>query len=530
MAILCFVHVSGPREGETDRLGRLPAVIGSAPEADVKIPGLSARHAVVSSRNTDVVLQDSGSGAGTFLAGQPVQETLLHDGDVVELGREGPKLRVQRKEPRRLRFFRALATGDGPSRSATASGIRAAVREARAGTSRAFRLSLLLTLALAVWFWSWNREESRRLQEEFGRLQQAMRSAQEERRAFEDRIAAERRRNVAASDALEVRIEEFRAREEALRGELAEATGSEVLALRAELSGSQERLARLESERAAGEKIIRDFGAGVCLVQGSYAFYDEEARPLRYRLDSEGRRFRDAGGGPSLAIGGSGPIHTVDYFGTAFLARSSGLLLTNRHVAEPWWNDPRAKALARLGIRPRFVLFRAFFPQIAEPFELDVERLSDSVDLAVLKIDPRRRKIPVLPLDRGGRGAVAGQPVVVLGYPTGLEAILAKADGRVVREILTNHGRSAERVTDALSQKGLIRPSATQGHIGDITETDIVFDALTTQGGSGGPVFNRSGRVVAVEYAVLQQFGGNSFGVPIRYALQLLRPPRNKGG
>ncbi len=529
MAILCFVHVSGPRKGETDRLARLPVVIGSAPEADVRIPGLSARHAIVSSRNTDIVLQDSGSGAGTFLAGQPVQEALLHDGDVVELGREGPQLRIQHNEPRRQRFFRALKAGDEAALAASTTRIGATVREATAGTSRAFRLSLLLTLALATWFWSWNREESHRLQGELGRLQQAVRSAQAERRAFEERIAAERRRNVAERDALEARIEEFRAREEALRGELAAATGGEVLALRAELSGSRVRLARLESERAAGEKIIRGFGTGVCLVQGSYAFYDEQARPLRYRLDSEGRRFRDAGGSPSLAIGGSGPIHTVDYFGTAFLASRTGLLLTNRHVAEPWWNDRRAEALARMSIRPRFVLFRAFFPQIEEPFELDVERLSDTVDLAVLKIDLRRRKIPVLPLDRGGRGAVAGQPVVVLGYPTGLEAILAKADGAVVREILSTHGKSAEMVTDALSQKGLIRPSATQGHIGDITKTDVVFDAQTTQGGSGGPVFNRSGRVVAVEYAVLQQFGGNSFGVPIRYALELLRSRRKKG-
>ena len=161
MPILSLVHVSGPRQGETDRLARLPAVIGSAPEADVKIPGLSARHAVLSSRNTDVVLQDAGSGAGTFLAGQPVQETLLHDGDVVELGRQGPRFRVQRKERRRRRFFRPVS----------AAGIRTAVREARAGTSRAFRLSLLLTLALAAGFWFWNQGESRRLQEELGRLQ-----------------------------------------------------------------------------------------------------------------------------------------------------------------------------------------------------------------------------------------------------------------------------------------------------------------------------------------------------------------------
>ena len=53
-----------------------------------------------------------------------------------------------------------------------------------------------------------------------------------------------------------------------------------------------------------------------------------------------------------------------------------------------------------------------------------------------------------------------------------------------------------------------------------------VFDAPTTQGGSGGPIFNKNGQVIAVEYAVLPKFGGNSFGVPVTYALELLDPRR----
>jgi S1-C subfamily serine protease len=57
-----------------------------------------------------------------------------------------------------------------------------------------------------------------------------------------------------------------------------------------------------------------------------------------------------------------------------------------------------------------------------------------------------------------------------------------------------------------------------------VTSSDIVFDAPTTQGGSGGPVFNRAGQVIAVEYAVLSKFGGNSFGVPVSYVFELLRP------
>ena len=165
---------------------------------------------------------------------------------------------------------------------------------------------------------------------------------------------------------------------------------------------------------------------------------------------------------------------------------------------------------------------RAFFPRIDQPLRLEVHRVSQSVDLAVLKVDRGKRKIPALPLDGSARAAVAGQPVVVVGYPTGLEAILAKAEGDVVRQILSAQGTSSERVTEALSRRGLIRPSTTQGHIGDVTPSDIVFDAATTQGGSGGPVFNKYGRVIAVEYATLPAFTGNSYGLPVRHVLELM--------
>jgi S1-C subfamily serine protease len=152
------------------------------------------------------------------------------------------------------------------------------------------------------------------------------------------------------------------------------------------------------------------------------------------------------------------------------------------------------------------------------------------VDLALVRADLKGRKVPVLPLDRSGRVAVPGSPVVVLGYPTGLEAILAKAESTAVNEIVEGSGMSVLRMADGLAAQRLIRPSATQGHIGDVTKTDIVFDAQTTHGGSGGPVLNRSGQVVAIEYAVLETFGGSSFGVPVRYALELLSPKRKSGG
>jgi len=521
---LSFHHLSGPRRGETDRVDTLPALVGSDATAAVCVPGLAPRHAALLLRDGEVVLREEPGVHGTVLAGESVSEATLRDGDIVELGTEPARLRF--RDGRRVGLLRALVwqrphgapRGLGDTRLL----LRVLAQETRARTSRNFRLTLVLLAALSLATWGWLLRETRRVEGEIGALREALRESTAARRALEQRVSRERARAAEAQRALEQRIQEVREREAALRDQLAQATGSEVLSLRGELDASRARLATLEGERAVAERVIRDFGAGVGLIQGAYAFYAADARPLRHVLDAEGKPERRPDGGPVLSLDGRGAVYTLSYFGTAFLVDRGGLLLTNRHVAEPWWNEERTATLAEQGLKPRFVLFRAFFPGQSEPFELELERVSEEVDLALLRIETRGAPLPVLPLDRTGHGAVAGQPVVVIGYPAGVEALLAKADAAVVRQILAEGASSTEALTEALARRGLIRPSATQGHIGDVTATDIVFDAPTTHGGSGGPLFNRQGAVIGVEYAVLGEFGGTSFGVPIRHALGLL--------
>jgi len=508
MSRVSYEHLSGPGEGRTAALPRLPATIGSDPDVDVVIPGLAPRHAVVYQREGSVVLLDSGSALGTFLAGNEIQEAVLRDGDVVELGRGGPRLRFHLPDALRIRREQP-----GPGRLSETMAFRMVHQ-----SSRAFRRTLAAVLAGALVLLGWSQLQSRRLGREVAALRRAVQQADGERRTFEARVEAERQRR----DADTLQLEQVRAHEAELLRQLTDPARGEVQALREELKSTRDRLQALESERAAGERIIRDFGAGVALIQGAYAFTDASGRPLRYRHDEAGDILRESDGSPAFDPAGGGPPHVIEYYGTGFLVDAKGIILTNRHLAEPWWNDDEAEKLEKAGYRPHLTYLRGFFPQHQEPFELAFERRSDTVDLALLRVDLRGKRIPVLPLDRSRTGSVAGQPVVVVGYPAGLEAILAKAETGVVRQILESHGTNSERVTEALSRRGLIRPSTTQGHIGDITHTDIVFDAPTTQGGSGGPIFNKNGQVIAVEYAVLPKFGGNSFGVPVGYALDLV--------
>jgi S1-C subfamily serine protease len=513
-----FRHVTGPRSGETAWLPRLPATIGSDADADLRVPATAARHAVVFEREGAVVLLDSGSAEGTFVSGQPVQEAILQPGDVIALGRGGPQLRFEQDAPA------ALTRAHGPLLALPVEAVPAAsqtlILRVVAQSSRTFRRAVVAAAVVAALLLAWTWRENRRFRAELVTLREAMGTVQMERRALEQRVDAERRRGDAERRTLEERIEDYRSREEDLRTKLGEAAAGEVQTIRDELGTTRQRIVSLETERAAGEQIIKQYGGGVCLIQGAYAFYNAEGKPLRYKEGADDHV--EADDTSVLTPEGEGAVHTVEYYGTGFLVKAGGLVLTNRHVAEPWWNDTTAATLEGQGYRPRFLYLRAFFPRHHDPFDLAPARTSPRYDLSLLRASLGSVSVPVLPLEAEARRNLPGQPVVVVGYPTGLEAILAKAESGVVRRILESHGTDSERVTLALSRQGLIRPSTTQGHIGDITRTDIVFDAPSAQGGSGGPVFNKFGQVIAVEYAVLQKFGGNSFGIPIAYARELL--------
>jgi S1-C subfamily serine protease len=77
-------------------------------------------------------------------------------------------------------------------------------------------------------------------------------------------------------------------------------------------------------------------------------------------------------------------------------------------------------------------------------------------------------------------------------------------------------------VTASLSKGGLIAPLASRGIVGQVTNAAVVYDAETTQGGSGGPVLDLTGEVVAVNAAILPEFGGSNIGVPVSAARELL--------
>jgi DNA-binding response OmpR family regulator/S1-C subfamily serine protease len=264
----------------------------------------------------------------------------------------------------------------------------------------------------------------------------------------------------------------------------------------------------------------------VCLLHVSVAFRHQlSGRRLRYAgLNPKGEPLQDSDGHPILTLEGNGPEVKLDVFGTGFVAGPNGRVITNRHVAEPWWKNDDLTELTGQGFQAEISLIRAYFPGDPRAFHAEIQQISDAVDLAAMRVDMQDLKRSSLSIDSGQGAAVTGAPIVLMGYATGLAAILARTDEDTAQQILTRNGGDVSQILDELARRNLIHPLITQGHIGDVLPEKIVFDAQTTSGGSGGPLFNQQGKVVGVTYAVLRGFGGSNFGIPIRFSQPLLAP------
>ena len=144
-------------------------------------------------------------------------------------------------------------------------------------------------------------------------------------------------------------------------------------------------------------------------------------------------------------------------------------------------------------------------------------------DLAVCTIEPKEGlpKIPVLPVEKDADSAAIGKIVVTMGYPSGPDRLLALLDEGEARSIQQRYG-SVDGQLGYLAEKKLIQPLTTQGNITDLQARKVVYDARTGEGGSGGPLFGPSGRVIGITYAIFTENTASNFAVPIRYAITLL--------
>jgi S1-C subfamily serine protease/DNA-binding response OmpR family regulator len=318
--------------------------------------------------------------------------------------------------------------------------------------------------------------------------------------------------------------ESLKAQTEEIRKTMVAADGTDGESLKKQLQETQNRLDRLENEGRVAETIVHTYGPSVCLLHVVVEFRDKDSGQLiRISTDATGKPLVDDKGMVSLETEGTGPPLQLDVFGTGFLVARDGRLLTNHHVVEPWWGNEELKQLLDKGATAFASSYTAYFPGTSQGIAAKLDRISPHADLAVLKLrTPAPPHTTLLELDDRSEATVTGDPVVLIGYPTGIEGILARAGSDVTRKVAENAHEVTQIVSQMASQH-LIRPTTTQGHIGDVLKDKIVYDAATTSGGSGGPLFNRNGKVIGVNFAILHDFGGSNLAVPVRCADELLK-------
>lgn len=502
-------------EGPVVRLGAAENT-----EVTLPLPGVLPLHAVLVLDEGAAQVRPQGR---VLLNGRPASDAALNDGDVLELG-DGVRLRV--------RFAKSAAAHLplGPVR----------VFHGRAGA--VLTLVFLAILVGGAYLAARPRprdQVSERLASERAR-QDGLRAAHE--RAHAGRIASlrgeirELEERMADKGDVDTRLGEVHRAMDEMGTNVLKHVGSEIDASferRPELKEARDAIQRLEERDAAAARIIDTHAKSVCLIQGAYGFARKgDDGKWRFLREAEPEMLTDvqvAGDKVPLTLAGKGQLFTVEYTGTGFLVDAKGIVLTNRHIAQPWWKNDSAAPLIEDGYEARFVRLRAYFPGRKEPVDFDLGKttVAADVDLAALRFEPFAGMSEAIPLAPKG-SVVAGQRVLLLGYPSGLDALLARGEEDLAVRVSGDSSSQAGELLDALAKKGLVRPLPTQGHIGDVLEDKILFDAPTAVGGSGGPLVDLEGRVVAVNYGILKAFSGANFGVPIGRAEALLARARAK--
>jgi len=335
-----------------------------------------------------------------------------------------------------------------------------------------------------------------------------------------------RQENQSKPNGIEDEMQQLRDQSETLKTQIGSTSDAgNITELRRQLDETNGRLSRIEGESKIAQGIIRSYARSVCLLHVSMAFRDKgSGSRVHYAgLNQKGEPIEDSEGKPIIQLEGRGPEVRLDFFGSAFLVSSDGRMITNRHVVEPWWKNDELASVADEGMEAILADIECYCPDAPRPLHASVDKISQEADLAAVRVTLDDSKRMPLTLDSRPNSAVSGTSVVLMGYPTGLDAILARTDDDTVHKIVAASGDSPTGIMTALASRKLIRPITTQGHLGDILTDKLVYDAQTTSGGSGGPLFNEDGKVIGVNYAILKGFGGSNFGIPIRFAEPLLK-------
>jgi S1-C subfamily serine protease len=277
---------------------------------------------------------------------------------------------------------------------------------------------------------------------------------------------------------------------------------------------------------------------------------------------------------PLLTTVPDGPVIGYTASGSGFVVAPDGFILTNRHVAAPWqarydafaspigvllqgddqghikatpidrssypaWIPLKAKVklasgrldtarplvpqLAPLQAEGRGEQLDVAFPRNRERVRAKLIRVSDSVDIALVKVD-LPHTVKSLELNDNYNSIAQGDAISILGYP----AVSPEVTGLLA---------SKEALVPAIESRSIPDPTLSVGNIGRILRgkaglSEAIVSSFgdtyqltvnsTGAGNSGGPVLDDQGRVIGLFTYAINGDARITFAVPIRYGIELM--------
>lgn len=524
-------HLTGSLRGQTQYFDAESIRFGTGTECDVRFNPVTDRqvtpsHAELALHDHVPNLRDLTGQHALFINNRQTGQAALHDGDLVQLGEHGPLLR-----------FRVLSDGaDGskpwryivedsrdivvrtphrPYTSLLYLGRHVASDIARYGspTTRTVAALLVLLPMLLIGIlsvsWYYEYQAAKVSQQTVAELVSQVETGRLGRAELEARVAQERDEIMNLQQAQDELKDSLKAALE--NREAARQSQEEVRLI-------QKQLKMLESEQRFAEDVIQRFQGGVGLLQGGYGIVEKgTGRPLRYQgYNQEGLPLLDEYGIPLLTLEGETPAVMIFFSGTGLLIDEKGTVLTNRHLVRMWEVYEPVKALLEKGFEPSVEFLRIFFPGAIGFYELKEVSIAEQNDFAILQTTrPPKGQTP-LRLAPANQQIRIGEPVIIMSYPGTFDSILSRLSRTVSEQIVNQAGGDPVALPEILAREGLIRPLVTHGHVSDVSQDVVTFEARSSQGSSGGAVLDREGLVIAVNHSSLRSVGGINLGVPIQ--------------